>query len=74
MENGELYQNGDQLSIALNLMNVAATGNATFLDMLLKSKFDPNIRDSRGRTPLVRIYDLNVKYLLLSYSSLNSSC
>lgn len=52
VENGEHYQNGDQLPIALNLMNVAATGNATFLDMLLKSKFDPNIRDSRGRTPL----------------------
>ncbi|XP_059435148.1 potassium channel AKT2/3-like, partial [Corylus avellana] len=39
-------------NIASNLLNAAATGNAAFLDELLKAKLDPDIGDSKGRTPL----------------------
>lgn len=46
VENGE--EEGDP-----NLLTVASTGNAAFLDELLKAKLDPDIGDSKGRTPLV---------------------
>ncbi|CAH9058601.1 unnamed protein product [Cuscuta europaea] len=36
----------------INLFTVVATGNATFLDELLKSGMDANIRDSKGKTLL----------------------
>ncbi|XP_010681784.2 potassium channel AKT2/3 isoform X1 [Beta vulgaris subsp. vulgaris] len=42
---GELFK-------ALHLLNVAAAGNSIFLDKLLKAKLDPDVCDSRGRTPL----------------------
>lgn len=42
-----------ELVKALILMNVAAAGNSIFLDKLLNANFDPNVCDSRGRTPLV---------------------
>lgn len=38
----------------VNLLTVASTGNATFLEELLKAKLDPDIGDAQGRTPLVR--------------------
>ncbi|KAK6945623.1 Cyclic nucleotide-binding domain [Dillenia turbinata] len=37
---------------SFNLLTVASTGNAAFLDELLKAKFDPNVGDSKGRTPM----------------------
>ncbi|KAG6711354.1 hypothetical protein I3842_05G049000 [Carya illinoinensis] len=43
---------GDDPSMAFNLLTVASTGNAAFLDELLKARLDPNIGDSKGRTPL----------------------
>ncbi|CAN4110673.1 unnamed protein product [Withania somnifera] len=43
--------NGDP-SMYVDLLTVASTGNATFLEELLKAKFDPDIGDTQGRTPL----------------------
>lgn len=40
-------------NMADNLLTVASTGNAVLLDELLKAKLDPDIADSKGRTPLV---------------------
>lgn len=37
----------------VNLLTVASTGNATFLEELLKAKLDPDIGDAQGKTPLV---------------------
>lgn len=37
----------------VNLLTVASTGNAALLDKLLKAKLDPDVEDSKGRTPLV---------------------
>lgn len=51
VENGEDEESDP--NIASNLLNAAATGNAAFLDELLKAKLDPDIGDSKGRTPLV---------------------
>ncbi|KAM3291074.1 potassium channel AKT2/3 [Capsicum chacoense] len=39
-------------SMYVNLITVASTGNATFLEELLKAKSDPDIGDAQGRTPL----------------------
>ncbi|XP_048328183.1 potassium channel AKT2/3 isoform X2 [Ziziphus jujuba] len=39
-------------NMELNLLTVASTGNARLLDELLKAKLDPDIGDSKGRTPL----------------------
>ncbi|KAK6805316.1 hypothetical protein RDI58_003101 [Solanum bulbocastanum] len=36
----------------VNLLTVASTGNASFLEELLKAKLDPDIGDAQGRTPL----------------------
>ncbi|KAF9603585.1 hypothetical protein IFM89_037084 [Coptis chinensis] len=49
VDNGE---DGGDPNIALNLLAVASTGNAAFLDELLKARLDPDIGDSKGRTPL----------------------
>ena len=51
-------------NMASNLLNVADTGNAAFLDELLKAKLDPDIGDSKGRTPLVFFYFLFL-YMLI---------
>ncbi|EEF32836.1 Potassium channel AKT2/3, putative [Ricinus communis] len=48
-ESGE--EDGDP-NMASNLLTVASTGNAAFLEELLKAKLDPDIGDSKGRTPL----------------------
>ncbi|XWS54882.1 hypothetical protein CRYUN_Cryun10bG0127700 [Craigia yunnanensis] len=50
VEGGE--EDGDPKNIAINLLTVADTGNAAFLDELLKARLDPDIGDSKGRTPL----------------------
>jgi hypothetical protein len=42
--------------MAFNLLPTASTGNAAFLEELLKAKLDPDIADSKGRTPLVCSY------------------
>ncbi|KAJ3677990.1 hypothetical protein LUZ60_001793 [Juncus effusus] len=42
----------DEANIPCNLLTVTATGNNLFLDDLLKVGMDPNIGDSKGRTPL----------------------
>ncbi|NP_001275259.1 potassium channel AKT2/3-like [Solanum tuberosum] len=39
-------------NMSINLLTVASTGNAAFLDELLKARLDPNICDSKGKTPL----------------------
>ncbi|KAF2319841.1 hypothetical protein GH714_019571 [Hevea brasiliensis] len=49
VEGGE--EDGDP-NMAFNLLTVASTGNAAFLEELLKAKLDPDIGDSVGRTPL----------------------
>ncbi|XP_064967988.1 potassium channel AKT2-like isoform X2 [Musa acuminata AAA Group] len=47
-ENGEF----EETNKPCNLLTVAATGNSCFLDKLLKAGMDPDIGDSKGRTPL----------------------
>ncbi|MCE3216221.1 hypothetical protein HAX54_005580 [Datura stramonium] len=44
-------ENGD-LNMYVNLLTVAITSNATFLDELLKARSDPDNGDAQGRTPL----------------------
>ncbi|KAK1374275.1 Potassium channel [Heracleum sosnowskyi] len=45
-------QEDDDSNMSSNLLTVAGTGNAAFLDELLKARLDPDIGDSKGRTPL----------------------
>lgn len=49
LEGGE--EDGDP-NMSINLLTVASTGNAAFLNELLKAGLDPDIGDSKGRTPL----------------------
>uniref|UniRef100_A0A5B6YZR5 Potassium channel n=1 Tax=Davidia involucrata TaxID=16924 RepID=A0A5B6YZR5_DAVIN len=49
LEGGE--GDGDS-NLSINLLTVASIGNAAFLDELLKAGLDPDIGDSKGRTPL----------------------
>ncbi|XP_031127362.1 potassium channel AKT2/3 [Ipomoea triloba] len=44
-------EDGDP-NMSINLFTVVATGNATFLNELLKAGMDPNIGDTKGKTPL----------------------
>ncbi|KAK2966667.1 hypothetical protein RJ640_002365 [Escallonia rubra] len=44
-------EDGDP-NMTINLLTVASTGNAAFLDELLKAGLDPHNGDSKGRTPL----------------------
>nr|AAD16278.1 pulvinus inward-rectifying channel for potassium SPICK1 [Samanea saman] len=39
-------------NMAVNLLTVASTGNAAFLEELLKAGLDPDVGDSKGKTPL----------------------
>ncbi|KAF2293830.1 hypothetical protein GH714_005041 [Hevea brasiliensis] len=48
-EGGE--EDGDP-NMAFNLLTAASAGNAAFLEELLRAKLDPDIGDSKGRTPL----------------------
>ncbi|XP_058191786.1 potassium channel AKT2/3-like [Rhododendron vialii] len=54
---GDIWLEGgeedDDPNMSVNLLTVADTGNAAFLDELLKAGLDPDIGDCRGRTPLV---------------------
>ncbi|KAL8114353.1 hypothetical protein AgCh_021274 [Apium graveolens] len=45
-------QEDDNPYMSINLLTVAGTGNAAFLDELLKARLDLDIGDSKGRTPL----------------------
>lgn len=45
-------QEDDDPNMSINLLTVAGTGNAAFLDELLKARLDPDIGDAKGRTPL----------------------
>ncbi|CAN1143538.1 Potassium channel AKT2/3 [Linum perenne] len=50
-----LFDGGEEesdKSMAFNLLSVASSGNAVFLEELLKARFDPDIVDSKGKTPL----------------------
>ncbi|XP_073029885.1 potassium channel AKT2/3-like [Primulina eburnea] len=47
----DVEDNGDS-NASINLLGVASTGNALFLDELLDSGFDPDVGDVHGRTPL----------------------
>ena len=55
---GILVESGDEEAtgypkLAFDLLTVSSKGNAALLEELLKSKLDPDIGDSKGRTPLV---------------------
>jgi hypothetical protein len=41
------------VNIPCNLLTVAATGNSSFLEDLLRVGMDPDVGDSKGRTALV---------------------
>ncbi|KAL8111822.1 hypothetical protein AgCh_019501 [Apium graveolens] len=45
-------QEDDNPYMSINLLTVVSTGNAAFLDELLKARLDLDIGDSKGRTPL----------------------
>ncbi|CAI0375283.1 unnamed protein product [Linum tenue] len=50
-----LFEGGEEevdRNMDFNMLSVASTGNAAFLEELLKARFDPDIGDSKGRTPL----------------------
>ncbi|GFP99211.1 potassium channel akt2/3 [Phtheirospermum japonicum] len=49
LEGGD--EDGDP-NMFINLMTVASTGNAAFLNELLKAGLDPDVGDSKGKTPL----------------------
>ncbi|KAI3803881.1 hypothetical protein L1987_32045 [Smallanthus sonchifolius] len=55
---GDLLLDGEEECVdgdpnmSMNLLTVAGTGNAAFLDELLKARLDPDISDAKGRTPL----------------------
>ncbi|KAI7730082.1 hypothetical protein M8C21_022050 [Ambrosia artemisiifolia] len=51
LDGGEESVDGDP-NMSMNLLTIAGTGNAAFLDELLKARLDPDISDSKGRTPL----------------------
>lgn len=47
--------NGGEPNMRSNLHTLANTGHAALLDELLKAGMDPDIVDSKGRTPLVKL-------------------
>ncbi|PIN03676.1 K+-channel ERG [Handroanthus impetiginosus] len=53
---GDLFLEGEDedgdSNISINLLTVASTGNAAFLNELLKAGLDPDVGDSKGKTPL----------------------
>ena len=46
-------EDGGSGNIPCNLLTVAATGNSSFLEDLLRVGMDPDVGDSKGRTALV---------------------
>ncbi|KAI3445629.1 hypothetical protein Pfo_002294 [Paulownia fortunei] len=53
LEGGD--EDGDP-NMSINLLTVASTGNAAFLNELLKAGLDPDVGDSKGKTPLVCLF------------------
>jgi ankyrin repeat protein len=51
-------------NMAVNLLTVASTGNAAFLEELLRAGLDPDIGDSKGKTPLVCLL-MSIIFMLL---------
>lgn len=51
VEGGDGDGDGDA-NMSINLLTVAGTGNAAFLNELLKAGLDPDVGDSTGKTPL----------------------
>lgn len=53
---GDLFLEGggedDDSNMSINLLTVAGTGNSAFLNELLKAGLDPDVGDSKGKTPL----------------------
>ncbi|KAL7119567.1 hypothetical protein ACP275_02G070600 [Erythranthe tilingii] len=51
---GDLFLEGDEedSNMSINLLTVARTGNAAFLNELLEAGLDPDVGDSKGKTPL----------------------
>lgn len=50
---GDLFlEGGDEDDVPINLLTVAGTGNAAFLNELLKAGADPDVGDPKGKTPL----------------------
>ncbi|KAL8535985.1 hypothetical protein ACS0TY_011575 [Phlomoides rotata] len=52
---GSFLEGGDEdgdPNMTINLLTVAGTGNAAFLNELLKAGLDPDVGDCKGRTPL----------------------
>lgn len=60
-------------NMAVNLLTVASTGNAAFLEELLRAGLDPDIGDSEGKTPLVCSCLICIFLFNLLYISFNSS-
>lgn len=57
VEISEEFEEESDSNMGSNLLAVASTGNAASLDeLLLKERLDPDIGDSKGRTPLVYFY------------------
>lgn len=51
VEGGE--EGDGESNMSINLLTVAATGNSSFLNELLKAGLDPDVGDAEGKTPLV---------------------
>ncbi|KAG6398671.1 hypothetical protein SASPL_140138 [Salvia splendens] len=52
---GDLFMDEEvdgDVNMSINLVTVAGTGNAAFLNELLKAGLDPDVGDSKGKTPL----------------------
>lgn len=53
VDGGEDGEEDGDTNMSINLLTVAGTGNAAFLNELLKAGLDPDVGDSQGKTPLV---------------------
>lgn len=67
---GDLFLEGgdddNDVNMSINLLTVAGTGNAAFLNELLKAGLDPDVGDSKGKTALVHQF-LIPKFLIFLY-------
>lgn len=59
--------------MSINLLTVAGTGNAAFLNELLKAGLDPDVGDSTGKTPLVDSSNC-FSYKLINSCDSNYAC
>lgn len=64
---GDLFLEGGgedgDANMSINLLTVAGTGNAAFLNELLKAGLDPDVGDCNGKTPLVRFSKLLIFHI-----------